>query len=129
MNSCSTIRVSWPPFNDSVIVISFFTSNIFWSLTWHTLDVNHGSDHFLIVIDYFSTYGVQDTEHIQVIDSRPSFCFNKADWSEFSISLSYELSMFSFSDSVLTTHENLISVIWKVASTHIPSRIKSHKLF
>jgi len=108
--------------------ISFCSSGLFWSLTCHTLNETHGSDHFPIVIEYSNTNISHDKDQTHKEDFA-SFCLSKADWGSFSKNLSSKLSSFSFSNSILVTYDDFIGTIFKVTFNHIPSNTKYRSQF
>lgn len=129
LNTGSVTRVGRPPFSDSVIDVSFCSSGLFWSTSWNTLDQTFGGDHFPIIIKLSLTGRSQDTDFTHWKSPGSAFCFDKANWSEFSSGLNSELLSFPFSNSILDTYDNLIKVVLKAAPAYIPLKRKSHKIF
>ena len=122
MNTGSATRVNRPPFNDSVLDLSFSSSSLSWSLSWRTLDDFHGSDHFPIIIDYESSSPIINknvTSSDNLINPNV-FNFNKANWSKFYDWLDHFFrSSYPFSSSGPTYNE-CIELLFKAARIAIP---------
>ena len=128
LNTGSVTRVNRPPFNDSAIDISFSSSSLFWYLSWRTLDVCYGSDHYPIIIDFITSNSLNHRKPF-VFDNPISFNIHKADWSKFYSYLDTSFNSFTFSESNILSYENFVALIISAAKASIPLKRRSGRKF